>query len=171
MFNETNRVYHYFWRNSRTGTPYRSGSWSSIGLSQVFGNGEQYIYLTIDNRVTVSSRKVHTRYIQIYRDYKVTIIGVELEWTIGITDASWNPLYTTCAAGSSVTFNILNYILRNGMPLEGHIRVYTYNVTEFNTYGGWKILPREPRALTASIDNISSEEYWVKVVTKNGVEY
>ena len=57
------------------------------------------------------------------------------------------------------------------MPLEGHIRVYTYNVIEFNTYGGWKILPGETRALTVSIDNISSGGYWVKVVTKNGVEY
>ncbi|RLE90980.1 MAG: hypothetical protein DRN04_13880 [Thermoprotei archaeon] len=81
-------AHYYFWRKSRTGTPYRSGSWSSTGLSQVFGNGEQYIYLTIDNRVTVSSRKVHIRYIQIYRDYKVTIIGVKPEWTIEITDAS-----------------------------------------------------------------------------------
>jgi len=88
MFNETNMAHYYFWRKSRTGTPYRSGSWSSTGLSQVFGNGEQYIYLTIDNRVTVSSRKVHIRYIQIYRDYKVTIIGVKPEWTIEITDAS-----------------------------------------------------------------------------------
>jgi len=57
------------------------------------------------------------------------------------------------------------------MSLKGYIRVYTYNVTEFNTYGDWKILPRETRDLTVSIDSISSGEYWVKVVTKNGVEH
>jgi len=121
--------------------------------------------------VTVSSRKVHVRYIQVYKDYKVTISNVAPGWTVELTDNAWNTLYSTVASASSVTFNILNYIIENGMPLDGHIRVYTYNVTEFNMYGGWRILPREMKALTVSIDNVPSGEYRVKVVTKNGVEY
>ena len=170
IFNETDKVYYYFWNDERANKP-SSGSWTSTGLAQVFDKGEQYIYLTIDNTVRTSSRKVHVRYIQVYKDYKVTVSNVVPGWTVELTDNAWNTLYSTVASGSSVTFNILNYIIENGMPLDGHIRVYTYNVTEFNTYGGWRILPGEMKTLTVSIDNIPSGEYWVKVVTKNGVEY
>ena len=170
IFNETNKVYYYFWHDGRTEL-YASGSWTSTGLTQVFTKEKQYIYLTIDNSVTKRSRKVHIRYIQIYKDYKVTVSNVAPGWTVELTDNAWNTLYSTVASASSVTFNILSYIIENGMPLDGHIRVYTYNVTEFNMYGGWRILPREMKALTVSIDNVPSGEYWVKVVTKNGVEY
>jgi len=171
IFNETNKVYYYFWHDSRSGLPHDSGYWTSAGLSDVFNNRDQYIYLSIDNRVTASSRKVHVRYIQVYRDYKVTVLNVEPEWTVELTDDSWNPLYTSTTMSSSITFNILSYIVKNGMPLEGHIVVRTYNVTEFNTYGGWRISPGETKAITVSISGVPSGEYRVKVVTKNGVEY
>jgi len=79
--------------------------------------------LTIDNTVTVSSRKVHVRYIQVYKGSSITVENVASGWTVEVTDNSGTPLYSSIAEGTSVSFNILDYIIDNDMPLEGHVVV------------------------------------------------
>ena len=170
VLNSTSEVYYYFWSNDRASAPYARGSWTSTGLTQVLGE-KVYIYLTINNTVTVSSRKVHVRYIQVYKGSSITVENVASGWTVEVTDNGGTPLYSSIAEGTSVSFNILDYIIDNDMPLEGHVVVRTCNVTEFNTYGGWRISPGETKAITVSISGVPSGEYRVKVVTKNGVEY
>lgn len=170
VFNETNKVYYYFWANDRT-TLYTQGSWAPRALQDIFQSKTLYIYLTIDNKVHASPRKVHVRYIQIYRGTKLVITGVRRGWTVELTDSSWNVLYRKIATGSKVEFNILNYILENGMPLEGHIRVKTFNESEIERYGGLVIKPKELKEIIVALPNIESGTYTLKIVGKSGIEY
>ncbi len=170
VFNETNKVYYYFWPNNRSTTPYY-GYWASTGLNQVLGSGENYVYLTIDNRVSASIRKAHVWYLQVYKGYTVFIENIMPGWTIEITDLDWNPLYVKIANDSIAEVSLLDYILKSKMPLKGHIRIYTYNVTEVNRYGGYMLKPRELRMITMSIRDIPPGHYIVKIVMKDGSEY
>ena len=170
IFNETGKVYYYFWRNSRQGEPYKKGSWTSTGLQQVLGR-QVYIYLTIDNLVTVSSRKVHVRYIQVYRGTKIKITNLGACWTVNITDNTGNIIFSRVAGGPEVEVDLLDYILEHGMPLIGHIYVIPCNVTEYNTYGGWVIPPKEVREIVVSLPSgLSPGTYTIKVITKRGTE-
>ena len=176
IFNESNKVYYYFWKDSRNVTPYKSGSWTSSGLSQVFSSSPLYIYLTIDNRVTVSSRKVHVRYLQVYKGTRITVINVSPGWTIELVDENGNIIevngvkYFKVAKSNIVEFDLLPYIIKYGMPLKGRIIVKTYNATEYNAVGGWPIKPNSVKVLTIPLQNIPSGICKVKLVTKDGTE-
>ena len=176
VFNETNKVYYYFWANKRVGDPTSSGSWTATGLQQVFDDGEVYIYLTIDNTVTTSSRKVHMRYLQVYKGTKIKVEGLMPGWTVQVTDINWNVIEVDgyrlefLSNGSSVEIELLPYILKNGMPILGHIKVITCDTSEYSENGGWVVPPSETRMITVSLKDVEYGRYKVKVVTRNGVE-
>ena len=162
IFNETNKVYYYFWRDSRTGKPYASGSWASTGLSQVFSSGQLYVYLTIDNTVTESSRKVHVRYIQVYRGTELTVKGLQPGWVVQLIKDS-EVVAEKVATGNSVTFDLLDIIIDKGMPIDA-IKVITYE----KEGGGWTIEPGEVKAVKLDISNVPPGLYTVKAVAEDG---
>ena len=179
VFNESNKVYYYFWRGSRSGVPFNEGAWSSSGLIQVFNSGQVYVYLTIDNTVALDPgefRKVHVRYLQIYKGTKVKVEGLSPGWTVQITDLDWNVIEVdgykleVVANSSSVEIELLPYILKYGMPLDGHIKVITGNLRDFEENGGWLIPVGDVRVVTVSLEGVSSGRCRVKVVTLHGTE-
>ncbi len=134
----------------------------------MFSQGKQFIYLTIDNKVTTSSRKVHVNYIKVYNGTEITIRGLEKGWVIELYDKNNKLLYSKTAEDSTVKLNILDYIIENGMPLKGYITIKMYNTTELEKYGGFRLKPGEIKVILLSIKDIPPGEYTIKTVTKRG---
>ena len=132
--------------------------------------------VTIDNRVHVDLRKAHVRYLQIYKGTKVKVEGLSPGWTVQITDSNWNVIEVdgykleAVAKGDSVEIELLPYILKYGMPLNGHIKVITGDISSFEKNGGWLIPVSELRAITVSLEGVSSGRCKVKIVTLHGTE-
>ncbi len=161
VFNETGKVYYYFWANERNGTPSEKGFWNINNLGQV------YVYLTIDTRIKSSFRKVHIRYIKIYKGTSINVENVEPGWTVQLVDSSGKVLKETIAEDTSIEFDILDLIIEKGMPLEGYIKIMAYN----NSSEGWVIDPGEVKDLHFSIpSSLRSGTYMVKIVTDRGTE-
>ena len=168
VFNETNRVYYYFWRNTRSGSPYAVGSWSSPGLTQVFSSSPLYVYLTIDNKVKVSSRKVHVRYLQVYRGTSIVVNGLKPGWTVQLYDENDQLIKEVLASSNSVEIDLLDYVVEYGMPFKGYIKVVTCDMEEIRSYGGAAIAPGETKPVTLSIKGVPHGVYTLKVVAKDG---
>ncbi len=172
VFNESNKVYYYFWSDSRSGDPYTSGSWSSTGLEQVFNDGMHYIYLTIDNRVTVSSRKVHVRYLQIYRGTSISIVNLKKDWFVKVVEED-NPsevIFEGAANSTALQVDLLNYIIDSGMPLRGSILVFTYDPQEVEKYGGIVVPPGEVKSISLSLSSDFHGVYVLTLVDVSGGE-
>ena len=63
---------------------------------------------------------------------------------------------------------MLDLIISQGMPLNGHIIVWTCDLREQEEYGGWLIRPGEVKTITMGVLGIPSGLYTVKIVTKEG---
>ncbi len=168
FFNETGKVYYYFWRGARVGPPYRSGSWSSTTLNALYGQGPLFIYLSIDNRVAASSRKAHIRYLQAYRGSKLRLQRAGDGWTLELTDASWNTVKRVYVEGGSASIDLTDIIVSQGMPFNGHLKLYTYNASEFEAYDGWQLMPGQCRGITVASTSAFTGTYLVKVVASDG---
>lgn len=170
IFDEQGKVRYWFWEGDRSGAPDESGEWSSPQLSDVYGSGPLYLYLTIDNSVTVSSRKVHVRYLQVYSGYSITVSGVKPGWTVQLVDQSGSVLFEEVATDSTVTIDLLDYIVSHGMPVRGCVKVLTYSAEELREHGGTTLSPGEVKALVFSIQEVPRGEYVLKLVTKSGYQ-
>ncbi len=173
VFNDTvkkDKVYYYFWHGGKSGSPYRSGSWSSDTLGLLYGT-QLYLYLTIDNKVTASSRKVHVRYLKVYTNTSIKVEGVQPGWVVRVVDSSGATLKEVEAKGDYVYVSLLKEIVYGNLPIEGHVVVLTYNETEVDTYGGLVIDPGEVRAVQFLLpENLEEGVYTFKVVLVTGEE-
>lgn len=168
VFNESDKVYCYYWRNSRSGLPDNTSVWTSTGLSEVFSSGDLYVYVTIDNTVTYT-RKVHVRYLEIYRGTEITVEGLSSGWVVQLNDSS-GTIFEGKATGGSLTIDLLGYILERGMPItNGKITVFTYDPDELEAYGGIVIPPKTVKPIVVDVGSRNGY-YVISIVDKSGAK-
>ncbi len=170
IFNETNKVYYYFWKDNREGRVHAHGVWTPDGLPEIFQSAPHYIYLTIDNRVTASSRHVWVRYLKIYHGTSITITGLMPGWEVVLDDENGKPMLRKISLrkisdGSSISLELLSYIISKGMPLKGKTLVYPYRASDYNPEKGWMVQGGHVKKLIYSIQGIPPGKYTLRVLT------
>ncbi len=170
IFNESDKVYYYMWLyDGNTLKDFRVGSFSNAVVTQLKNAGQAYLHLTIDNRVTTSSRKVHVRYIRVSRSSELRINGVEPGWLVNVTDTVTGYSEVVTATSTSVTIDLLPFIVKNvkndgmGLPIKGSIKVLTTGGD-----AGITINPHRVRELILALPPNTSQIFTIKITTKDG---
>ena len=63
-------------------------------------------------------------------------------------------LFEEVATDSTVTIDLLDYIVSHGMPIRGCVKVLAYSAEEHREYGGTTLSPREVKTLVYSIRDV-----------------
>ncbi len=173
VFNESSKVYYYAWiYNGDEFIRYISGSWTNSVINDLKNKAYVYIYLTIDNRVTESSRKVHVRYLRISGGTNVTIKNIERGWWVRVRDLCSGGEVMVESNGTVVNIPVVPFIIENiengdrGLPLNASIAVFVKYPVSNSVLAS--IPPGAVGEVLVSLPSDAARSFLIKVLTSDG---